>query len=128
MDDEEILEEAKLTAEIVAEKLANIHLPSKEIDLCKEGVLPDDTWTVMQDLRYASNRMSNIIIEIDEWKDVLSNVEHGELFFKRHMLALITAVRSLQTEVNEARRFIRDKTRVPLKIDKPWYLVREGEV
>lgn len=127
MDDLEILKEAEECGIMVAEMLSNVHLPTKIIEQCKEGKLPQDIWSAKRDLDYASRGLTRIVIKIDEWKDELNILEHGELLFKRHMLSLIEAIREMRTSVHEAQNFIRDKTRKPLRDDRPDYLKRDGE-
>ena len=128
---EDLLEEAQLATEMIVEEMSHIFIPTNEIELCKAGKLPENYYQVKTQLTRASTSIMGIIIKVDKWKDILDGVEKGEFFFKRHMLALLEALRGMMADVDEARRFIREKTRGPLKMSKvPWYLQRdepEGE-
>jgi hypothetical protein len=128
MDMKDILEEAQLAVEMISEELADIFLPTDEMEMCKRGVLPENHYLVKKQLSSASNRIRQLIIKVDKWKDALDKVEHGELFFKRHMVDMKSALRGLQQDIFTCTNFIRDQTRRPLVIpEKKWYLKREGE-
>ena len=129
MDDEEILAEAMYFAEGVAEILEGIHLPTKEIELCKSGIVPPDTWRLRNQLITVNRQLTAIVVKIDEWKETFpyAQVERGELLFKRHMESLITAIREIRSDVNEARNFLRSRERTPLIDDRPDYVKRNNE-
>jgi len=127
MNDAEILGEAMYLAESVAEELASIHLPTRIIEQCKEGKLPQDIWQAKHDLEYASSSLTRLVIKIDKWKDGLRGVKRADILYERHILSLIEAIREIRTDIDMTRRFIRDKTRTPLRDTRPDYLRRDGE-
>lgn len=117
MNTEEILEEAKLAAEMIAEELSQLNLPLEAIKICKSGNIPSQyKFTIKNELDYTSRKIAKLIIKVNGWKDTLDSVEHGELFFKRHMVNLMKALRSIRKDVDEARTAIRDSERRILKI------------
>lgn len=128
MDIKEILEEAQLAVEMITEELSGVHIPTDEMELCKKGILPEHWYATKQYLMSAGNRITTMLIKIDKWKDVLDDVPQGDVFYRRHMEDMSTALRELQKEIYECANFIRDKTRKPLVMpEKKWYLKREGE-